>query len=435
LGLAKKSLGTFISRSAIFLFRFPIGIIIARFLGAEGKGVLYLLIVSISITVMATNLGLGPASIYFIGKDRKRLPAIVGNLLAVTGVLTVILAATGWLLLQYGRPEIYFQLPLWMWGIAVLLVPIQLLRSLLLQALSAVLRIKEINLVDVASIIIHLLLVVLFVIAFDGGIGGAFLAFALSEVLASTSFLLMVFRHGGWPTRPDLNLLGACLRFGVKPYASNLTRLLNRRVDAFLVVSLAAGGMTAIGIYSVASNLTELILFIPRSIRLTLFPMVAASSAAEANRLTSAACRHTMFLTMIGALILSALGPFVITYLYGEAFVGAVIPLLIMLPGTLMLSQADIFYHDLAGRGKPGVSTISALIGLVFAIVLNLALIPRYGIIGASVAFTCVSIVEFAVSGFFFIRHTSLAWRDVLVFRRSDLRHYPQAIVVNTQRY
>jgi O-antigen/teichoic acid export membrane protein len=184
--------------------------------------------------------------------------------------------------------------------------------------------------------------------------------------------------------------------------------------------------------------MAELMIFIPVSIFLSLFPMVASQSAAEANRLTSASCRHTLFLTLICALAMATLGPLVIRYLYGERFAGAVLPLLILLPGVVMLSQAYILYSDLNGRGKPEASAISALLALVVTVGLDFVLIPRYGIAGAAVASTCAYGVEFLAAGAFFLRTSGMRWRDILVFRKSDLDYYvrmlPRIRAVGTSR-
>jgi O-antigen/teichoic acid export membrane protein len=423
-GLARNSLGTFVAKAVVFLLHFPIGILTARFLGPGGKGVLSLLVVSLTMSVTLGNLGLGPASTYFIGRDRKSLPVIMGNLLTVTGIVGVILSGGGWLLLRYGRPDIYAQLPFWIWGIVLLLVPIHLLRMLLLQVLAAVLRIKEINLLEVASITLNLLLFILLVVVMNRGIGGAFLAYALPDALAAGVFLILVLRYGGRPTKPQWPLLQASLRFGVKTYLSSIMKRLNLRLDTFLVASLALNGVQATGVYSVAVGLAELVLFIPESIRLSLFPMVAAGSTVEANWLTSRACRHTLFLTISLALGFAVLGPFVIHQLYGKDFFGAVTPLLILLPGVILLSQTQIFYSDLNGRGKPGVSTISALMALMVTIVLDIVLIPRYGIVGAAVASTCAYSVEFVIAGSYFVFHSGLTWKEILVLRKSDLYYY-----------
>jgi O-antigen/teichoic acid export membrane protein len=219
-------------------------------------------------------------------------------------------------------------------------------------------------------------------------------------------------------------LLVASLRYGVKAYLASVLGLLALRLDALLVASLATSGIGAAGVYSVAANLAELLLFIPTSIRLSLFPMVSAATPAEANRLTSAACRHTMLLTIILALGLGVAGRPVIHRLYGEAFTGAISPLLFLLPGVLMLCQALILYGDLIGRGKPEATAISALLSLVVTVVLDLLLIPKYGITGAALASSCAYTVDFIIAGSFFVYYSGLPWSKLFLLQKSDLASY-----------
>jgi len=131
-----------------------------------------------------------------------------------------------------------------------------------------------------------------------------------------------------------------------------------------------------------------------------------------------------MLLTILLATGIGAVGPLAIGLLYGEAFTGAVVPLLILLPGVVLVSQVHIFYSDLNGRGKPGATTISALLSLLVTIILDLALIPRYGIIGAAIASLCAYAVEFLVAGSFFISYSGSRWREAIIFRQSDLEYY-----------
>jgi O-antigen/teichoic acid export membrane protein len=272
--------------------------------------------------------------------------------------------------------------------------------------------------------LVQLLLLVFLVVVLDKGIGGAFIAHASADLMAGVVFFIMLWRYDRRPKKPDLALLGESLVFGIKSYVSNLMRQLSLRLDVFLLTVLAAGGIQATGVYSVATSVAELILFVPQSIRLSLFPMVAASSTVEANRLTSQASRHTLFLTTACGAIIAILAGRIIPFLYGDNFAAAVFPLLILLPGVVMLSQAHIFYGDLTGRGRPGTTAISALLSLMVTIVLDIILIPRYGIAGAALAATCAYGLEFAIAGCFFLFYSGLSWKDVFLFRRSDLRHY-----------
>ncbi len=403
---------------------FPISILVARFLGPEGKGLLYLLFTTITLSAWLGNLGLGHAAIYFIGRDRSCLPGMVGNILLMTGIVSTFLIGGGWLFLQYRRPDLSPHFPLWIWLSVACLAPLHLLRELMIQVLSAVLRIKEINLIEVTLVSTHLLLLLVFVVLLERGVTGAFLARAVADAIATGVCLMLVLRHCGGPATPDWALLRAAMRFGAKSYIFMLTRLLNLRIDAFLLTAFAAGGVKAVGLYSVATSLAEFILIIPDSIRLSLFPMVAGNRTTGANQLTSMSCRHTMLLTLLAALGYIALGPMIISQVYGVAFTEAVTPLLVLLPGVILLAQTNLWYSDLPGRGKPEIAAYSALLALVATIGFNLALIPSYGAVGAAAASSCAYALEFGVAGSLLIRHTGMTWRELVVFRRTDLRHY-----------
>jgi O-antigen/teichoic acid export membrane protein len=427
-GLAKNSLRTFISQVTAQVLQFVLGVMTARLLGPEGKGLIHLLIVWLAISTALGSLGLGQASIYFIGKDRKCLLITFGSLLIATAVMSVLLGTAGWLFLRYGPSDIYYGFPHWIWAMVALLIPVHLLQSFLMQVLSAILRISEINIVEVARVAVQFLLFVSLVFIMGMGLYGAFLAYAFAAVFGTAAFFLIVVYHGGCPKRPDWRLLVALLRYGVKAYLSSLLGLLSLRLDAMLVASLAVAGIHAAGIYSVATNLAELLLFIPVSIRLTLFPMIATSSAAEANRLTPAACRHTLLLTCILALLLGTVGRYAIQHIYGNAFTEAVTPLLILLPGVVLLSQAIILYGDLNGRGKPEATLASTLLSLVTTVTLDCLLIPKYGITGAALASSVAYMMEFVVAASFFVYYSQLSWKELIAFKRNDLAYYLQIL-------
>jgi O-antigen/teichoic acid export membrane protein len=425
LDLAKKSVGTLLTKGVNFFLGFPLSILTARYLGAGGKGILYLISLSVGLSVVLGHLGLGPASIYFIGRDKKTLPAVLANLLWFTAFISIVLIGGGWLFLRYGRPDIYLQLSPWMWWVGAVLVPINMLDNYLKQVLAAILRIKEINLLEMAAAAIQLLGVIVLVVILHKGLAGAFAAYAVSEVLPPIVTFFLVLRYGGRPAKPNWTLFKTSLGYGIKSYFFALMRRLNLRLDAFLVTILAKNGVQATGVYSVANGLAELILTVPESIRLSLFPMVAASSKERANQLTPTACRHTVFLTTILSLGFFLTGPFAIRLLYGKEFVGAVVPLFILLPGMILLCQARLLYSDMAGRGHPEVSTISAGAGLVITVILDFALIPSRGLTGAAIASSFAYSIEFLVACSLFVRKTGLSWREILLVRKSDLRHYP----------
>jgi O-antigen/teichoic acid export membrane protein len=114
----------------------------------------------------------------------------------------------------------------------------------------------------------------------------------------------------------------------------------------------------------------------------------------------------------------------IIAMLFGQRFVPAVQPLLLLLPGVIMLSTSKVLCGDLAGRGKPGYAMMSSVIGLVVNIPCCYFLIPKWGINGAAVA----SSISYSISAIIviiaFSRLTLTPYIDFLAIKSEDLDAY-----------
>ena len=77
---------------------------------------------------------------------------------------------------------------------------------------------------------------------------------------------------------------------------------------------------------------------------------------------------------------------FFIRFLYGEDYSGASFPLVILAFGVMINISVGLVGMILNGIDRPRLTLISDLIGAIFNIVLNVILIPIFGILGAAVA-------------------------------------------------
>jgi O-antigen/teichoic acid export membrane protein len=139
------------------------------------------------------------------------------------------------------------------------------------------------------------------------------------------------------------------------------------------------GPQAALGLYSMAVTMAELVFYVPDSITTIFLPRVAGSTPEESNRLVGRVGRLTTLLTIAVAL---ALIP--------AAFVGihVVLPKFVdCLPaGVISLSVAKVMTSYVNGRGHPGLVAIGTVASLVLNVALNLVFIPRFGIVGASLS-------------------------------------------------
>jgi O-antigen/teichoic acid export membrane protein len=83
----------------------------------------------------------------------------------------------------------------------------------------------------------------------------------------------------------------------------------------------------------------------------------------------------------------AAMFPFIIPWITGEpAFAAGAIPFAILMLGLAASSPWMPFNQVLLMGGKPGWHTIYILLSVAANVVLNLLLVPYYGLLGAAIA-------------------------------------------------
>ena len=386
--------------------------IIARWLGPAGKGSLTIAMLAPGIVSLFLGCGLAVANVYFVGSRRFTVAQLARNsvgfalvaALAGTAII-LILRATGWLTrLLPGVPP----------GIATLTLltfPIGLVAGYLMSILQGLQRIFRINVVNLIQGLLALSAVLVMVVGLEFGLLGGVLAYLIAGVAGLLLFAWFVRREGG-DLKPawERTVLKPQLAFGLRGYVGNVLQFFNYRFDAFLVNFFL--GPAGVGIYGVSVALAELLWQFPNAVSFVIFPKAATTHPEIMNTFTPRVFRITLGLTFAGALALAVAGRFLIVLIYGSAFAAAYGPLLALLPGVALLGGAKVLTNEIAGRGFPLYNSIASGLGLVVTVVMDLLLIPKYGVMGASVA----SSLSYA-----------LIFLAAIVFYRIASRHRPLA--------
>jgi Na+-driven multidrug efflux pump len=91
-----------------------------------------------------------------------------------------------------------------------------------------------------------------------------------------------------------------------------------------------------------------------------------------------------------------------------------------MAPGIIALSCNSILTHYFSGIGKHKIAMQASLVALGSMIVLNLVLIPIWGINGAAIAVSAAFLVQFVFGVMVFLKEDELHWKDFLI-SKADL--------------
>jgi O-antigen/teichoic acid export membrane protein len=86
-----------------------------------------------------------------------------------------------------------------------------------------------------------------------------------------------------------------------------------------------------------------------------------------------------------------------------------------------MMSLYVLLTRNFTSRNRQGVNIFAAYLALGGNLLLNLVMIPRFGIVGAAMATACSYSAATLLLLVMFLRESGLSVADVLVIKRSDV--------------
>ena len=393
---------TLITKVGNLSLSIAVAAIIARWLGPEGKGMLALALLVPGMLGLFLSGGINVANVYFAGSKKLDVPALSANSVGFTILITIPGFAIVWGLTSVGWLEAVVPgVPTWIVLLAMLGFPTNLLNGFFSTILQGLQRIEMVNLINLVQRIITLSLTILLVIVWKMSLLGALVAVLASWTLSLLVSCMALRRHGGvLSPKWSYSVLRTTLSFGLRGHIGNVLQFFNYRLDMFIVNFFL--GPAGVGIYTVTVRLAELLWYLPNAVGFVIFPKAAASEPEEMNVFTPRVFRITLGLTALGALGLGVIGRPVINFVFSSAFIGAYMPLLVLLPGVVLLGGSKVLTNEIAGRGYPHYNSLNAALALVVTVVLDLVLIPRYGVLGAALASSAAyTTIFFTAIGFY----------------------------------
>ena len=421
------SLQTFLYQALGILLGLGCGVIVARYLGPTAKGAIALYGLIAGFLSLAGNLGLGLANVHLVGSGQIMpgrawanslyLAVLTGSLLAV---LTIFLFPVLGIIVK--RP-----VDMGLLGIVLCGLPLLLLLDYQINLLRGLGDLEGFNQAGLMRQAGRLAALGLLVAAFKGFVASALWA-------ANISILLAVLWSGYRLTKkiplslvPSWRGLKKSLSYGMKGQPGQIIQFFNYRLDLILLALFWTN--REVGIYATAVFLAELIWYIPAAVSTVLLPAVSsADSEARARDISLKAIRHTVFLSLAAAATLAVTAQRLITTLYGPSFAPAVRALQVLLFGVVMLAPAKLIVSHLAGVGKSQYVSYLALSGLGLTLLLDVILIPRFGMIGAAWASAAAYSCSGLLSLYWLKRHLKVEIIPSLILNKEDWQEYRELI-------
>ena len=401
------------------------GVITARWLGPTDRGLFQLLTLAPVFLANFVKLGIPQANVYYMRRQNADPGDVATNSIWLALVLGLLLMTVCWIERDWVSQHILKGAPPYLLMPVLAVTPFVLMQAYFLGIAQAQERVREYNIQQIAPNVFSLVGMLVSLVLLHQGLIGAVLVQLGIVLFVSLWLVVRVHRHAPIHGRPKVALMKDMLSFGSKSYLQTLAATLHLRIDQYMIAYFLSPEQ--VGYYAIAVNLTNLLMRIPDATGTVLFPRLAGASEVDAHRATSRVCRHTLFLTVAGALVFLVGGPIGIPILYGRAFAPAVTALVILLPGVVMLSLYLILTRNFTSRGKQEINVIAAALGLTLNVGTNWLLIPRFGIGGAAFS----SFVSYGTAATIllvaFVRESGHGVRDTLVLRRNELDQIAKA--------
>jgi O-antigen/teichoic acid export membrane protein len=393
---------TFLAQILSAFFAIVNAALVARWLGVEGKGVISLLLLVPNMLGLFLGGGIGVANVYHTGTQRWDVSTLAQNSMGMMILATALgIVGVGIAALSGVLSRILPNVPLPLLFVALIAFPVNLSRGYLAGILQGLQRIITVNIAAVIQSVITLLLNIVLIVVLDVGLIGALSASIIAGII-NLAVVVWSLRRTGVRFRPvwNLTVIRSTLGYGLRGYVGNILQFFDYRLDMFIVNYLL--GAAGTGIYSVSVALAELLWYLPNAVGFVIFPKAATSRAEVMNRFTPRVFGITLALTLLGGVGLVVVGQPFIRIVYSADFLPAYGPLLALLPGVILMGSAKVLTNEIAGRGYPHYNSINSGLALVVTIALDLLLIPRYGVLGASIASSIAyTVIFFTAIGFY----------------------------------
>jgi len=381
----------FFTNVTLILLSLITSVLIARMLGPEGRGIFAIAFSILAIGVQFGNLGLHTSNTYLVAKDVKSLPQLLTNTLVISIGLGGSLAVLTWLIFYFwpSLPPIKgFILTL-----ALGLIPFHLASLLLRNLLLGLQDIKAFNKVELFSKILTLLL--LFILYFLNSVTVEIVfAVGMLGIMVGCIWAFWSLRkHFTHIAPPSISVFKESIGYGFKTYLACFFAFMVLRADLLMINSMLDTGQA--GYYSVASTLADLLYLLPTAIGTILFPKLSSiGSEKDKWAMTQKVMWISGLILVPVILTITLLAHPIILFFYGKSFELAVYPFMILCIAMFFYGVNNILSIHLASVGMPWFAVYIWVIASALNIVLNLYLIPTYGVSGAAFSsLICYSMV------------------------------------------
>jgi O-antigen/teichoic acid export membrane protein len=408
-GLVRAGIVTYVFSALTLVANLVSGIVSARALGPDGRGVAVALTTVSQLAGFLFAMGVAQSLSYFIARRPQDGPCLFTTwllmLLPLAALaivisqllLTTIFAADGEQAITIGR---------WFLFAIVVVVGLELNYGLLLGAhdflVYNALRLAQPVLMALAFLVLWRLDALTVESALIASVAGPGLVLAVGMARA-------VRRVG--VGRPDLRLGLQTLWYGVRGQGSSVAANVTARLDVAMLPAFVTSA--SVGLYSVATNVSLIVYQLSNTFAGLVLPAAARDPERGPQKVVGSLWASLAIAGLL-ALGLALFARPLLGLVYGDQFRDAAEPLVLILPGAVLFAGSSILAAGVLAVGRPFTATFAQILGMVVTVIGLFVFLRRGGITAAALVSTASYATVFLATLVAYRGVTGASWRSFL---------------------
>ncbi|MFW9873828.1 MAG: flippase [Candidatus Thorarchaeota archaeon] len=383
-------------------------IVLGRELGPSGLG-LYTLVFTIYLFGMQfAAFGIGVALTKYIAEyndDLQKIKEFVSSGIAgslVSGFILGILLYSFSLIISvnfFHNPEMTTLLK-----ITAFCFPFIAMQKVVLGTLNGLRRMKYFAFINIVQNLSVMGMSIALVIFLNMGVKGAVFGFVIPTIIVGLFSLILVKNYFVTASKVLSTSLKEISLFGFYVVLANSIGMVNTQIDSLLIGHFM--NETEVGYYAVAIIFMQGIILLPQSVQKVTNPSIATyygkGDYDGIRRLIKNSMAKIFVIILFISAFLATFGKSLINVIFTEEFIPSYAPLLILLIGYSVYATFISIGGCLSSIGKVKIIFKISLLCAVLNTLLNISLIPEFGLVGAASA-TSISLLFTTLINIYFV--------------------------------
>lgn len=362
----------------------------ARWLGPEGRGQFATITTLVGIFGILFSLSLGQVALHRMTHERENIQA--GRIFGCLAFMAIIFSITGWATVStlyiFNNKEILKGLAGPVITLAFIGLPFMIWEQYGSSLLIALGKVHTYNLYQVLGKTISLILLVILVGIAGLGVKGAISANLVGQILLSAGGISFIISYASSRNQKIIickKEIYKLTKGGIKLHLNAIGTFLFTSVNV-LIINYYYGSEQA-GYFQLSLQLICVMMIIPQSASIIIFGKMAKVGPDKAWPENKKLLLQVSIVMVFLSIIAAVSAPIIVEILAGAAFKPAVEPFQLMLIAMIGITFSAIIGPQWIGRGYFWQASLLTFGLGIINIVLNVYLIKKYGMYGATYAF------------------------------------------------